>query len=127
MEIDEKCIPLRVAYPGACVSVLGPGCLTGSFKKLENPFPRRYERLPDGKQQHVHLLPDYDLTYEIEEVIDGKRIRWYCATLEGDLNIYRISDYGAKVYARREMRLRDVVREYPERPNLADFRDEEED
>jgi len=114
MQSEEKYIELRVAYPGSCVSVLGLGCLTGYFKKLENPFERRYERLPDGREQHVHLLPDYDLTYEIEEVIDGKRTRWYAATLEGDPNIHRISQYGAKVYARREMPLRQVIEEHPE-------------
>jgi hypothetical protein len=54
-------------------------------------------------------LPDCDLTYEVEEVIDDKLVRWYCATLEGDTTIHRISQYGAKVYARREMPLRDVV------------------
>jgi hypothetical protein len=74
----------------------------------------------------VHLLPDHDLTYEVEEVVDGKRIRWYCATLEGDPSLHRISEYGARVYARREMPLQDVVRDYPERPNLADYKDEEE-
>jgi hypothetical protein len=74
----------------------------------------------------VHSLPDYDLTYEVEEVADGKRIRWYAATLAGDSSLYRISHYGAKVYARREMPLRDVVREYPERPSLADLKDEED-
>ena len=126
MSSEEKYIELRVAYPGSCVSVLGPGCLTGNFKKLENPFDRRYDRLPDGSEQHVHLLPDHDLTYEVEEVVDGKRIRWYAATLGGNPNIYRISEYGAKVYARREMPLRDVVTEYPERPSLADFKDEED-
>src|SRR5665213_13765 len=126
MKDEEKYIELRVAYPGSCVSVLGPGCLTGYFKKLENPFDRRYDRLPDGSEQHVHLLPDDDFTYEIEEVVDGKRIRWYCATLEGDINIYRISEYGAKVYARREMPLRDVVKEYPEIPPLMDFKDEDD-
>ncbi|HWA95067.1 MAG TPA: hypothetical protein VG844_10750 [Terracidiphilus sp.] len=125
METEEKCIELRVSYPGAVVSVIGEGCLTGNFKKLENPFPRRYERLSDGKEQHVHMLPEYDLTYEIEEVVDGKRVRWYCATLEGSADIYRISQYGAKVYARREIPLCDVVREYPERPSLVDFQDEE--
>jgi hypothetical protein len=126
MQIEEKCIELRVSYPGSRVSAIGLGCLTGYFKKAENPFPHRYERLPDGTEQHVHLLPDYDLTYEIEEVIDGKLVRWYCATLEGDPNIHRISQYGAKVYARREMPLRDVVREHPEMPNLADFKLEDD-
>lgn len=126
MQTEEKCVELRVAYPGSCVSVLGRANLVGVFSKLENPFPRRYERLPDGREQHVHLLPDYDLTYEIEEVVDGKRIRWFAATLEGDPNIYRINEYGAKVYARREMPLRIVVREHPEIPPLADFKDEDD-
>jgi len=126
MEMDEKVIELRVAYPGSRVFAIGLGCLTGSFKKLENPFPRRYERLPDGTEQHVHLLPDCDLNYEVEEVVDGKRIRWYCATLEGDPSIHRISLNGAKVYARREMSLRRVVAECPEMPNPADYKDEED-
>jgi hypothetical protein len=122
----ENYIELRVAYPGSCVSVLGPGCLTGDFKKLENPFDRRYVRLPDGREQHVYRLPDHDFTYQIEEVVDGKRIHWYAVTLEGNPNIFRISEYGAKVYARREMPLRRVIEEFPERPSLADYGDEEE-
>lgn len=126
METEEKCIELRVSYPGSRVSAIGLGCLIGNFNKVENPFLHRYERLPGGREQHVHRLPNWALTYEIEEVVDGKRIRWYCATLEGELNIYRISLEGAKVYARREMPLRDVVREYLERPSLADYRDEDD-
>jgi hypothetical protein len=126
MQTDEKCIELRVAYPGSCVSAIGLGCLTGNFKKLENPFLHRYDRLADGSEQHVHLLPDCDLTYEVEEVIDRKLVRWYCATLEGDPAIHRISQYGVKVYARREMSLHRVVAEYPEMPNPADFHDEED-
>lgn len=126
MQTEEKCIELRVAYPGSRVSAIGLGCLTGYFKKAENPFPRRYERLPDGREQHVHCLPDVDLTYEVEEVIDGKLVRWYAATLEGDSSIHRISQYGAKVYARREMPLRTVIREHPEILPLADFKDEED-
>ena len=126
MQTEETFIELRVAYPGSCVSVLGLGCLTGNFKKIENPFERRYERLPDGSEQTVHVLPDHDFTYAIEEVIDGMRTRWYAATIGGNPNIYRISEYGAKVYARREMLLRDVVREFPERPSLADFKDDDD-
>ena len=127
MQSEEKYIELRVAYPGhPHVAVLGLGCLTGKFKKLKNPFYSRRERLPDGSQQQVHLLPANDLTYEVEEVVAGQRTRWYAATLENDSNLHRISEYGARVYARREMPLRDVVREYPERPSLADYRDEED-
>ena len=125
MQTEEKCIELRVAYPGSRVSAIGLGCLTGNFNKVLSPFPKRYDRLPGGREQHVHLLPDCDLTYEIEEVIDGKLVRWYCATLEGDPTIYRISQHGAKVYARREMPLRDVVREYPEIPPLANSLEED--
>jgi hypothetical protein len=124
VNIEERFIELRVAYPGhPYVAVLGPGCLTGKLKKLKCPFYSRRERLADGSQQQVYLLPDHDLTYEIEEVVAGQPTRWYAATLAGDPNLYRISEYGAKVYARREMTLRDVLREHPERPSLADFRD----
>src|ERR1022692_3452192 len=120
MASEEKYIELRVAYPGhPYVAVLGPGCLTGKLKKLKNPFYSRRERMADGSQQQVHTLPDHDLTYEVEEVVASQRTRWYAATLEDDPSIYRISEYGARVYARREMLLRDVVREYPERPSLA--------
>ena len=125
MEMDEKVIELRVSYPGSRVFAIGLGCLTGKFNKALSPFPKRYERLPDGREQHVHLLPDCGLTYEIEEVVDGKLLRWYAATLEGDITIHRISLYGAKVYARREMSLRDVVREHPEIPPLANFLEED--
>jgi hypothetical protein len=126
MEIEEKCIELRVAYPGSIVSALSRANLAGVFSKYENQFERRYERLPGGREQHVHLLPNWDMSYEVSEVVNGERVIWYCATLEGDNNIYRISEYGAKVNARREMSLRDVVREFPERPNLADFKDEDD-
>jgi len=114
MNSDEQCIELRVAYPGSRVFAIGIGCLTGKFNKALSPFPRRYERLPGGREEHVHSLPVWNLTYEIEEVVGGKLLRWYAATLEGDSNLHRISQYGAKVYARREMPLRDVVREHPE-------------
>jgi hypothetical protein len=126
MQTEEKYIELRVAYPGSRVFAIGLGCLTGNFKKAENPFPRRYERLPGGREQHVYLLPDCDLTYEIEEFVDGKLVRWYCATLEGDPIIHRISQYGAKVYARREMPLCNVVREHPEVPPLDNVLEEDE-
>lgn len=127
MESDEKYIELRVAYPGSIVSALSRANLAGIFRKLENPFPRRYERLPGGREQHVHSLPDWNLTYEISEVIDRKRTIWYCATLEGDDNIYRISQYGAKVYARREMPLREVVKRYPPKPDLTAVHDWDEE
>lgn len=130
MENEEVVIELRVSYPGSRVSVIGRANLAGQFHKLEqerHQFPRRYERLPDGREQHVYQLPDYDLTFEIEEVIDCKPVRWFAATLEGSPDVYRISEYGANVYARREMPLRDVVREYPPMPDLTVVHDWDEE
>jgi hypothetical protein len=119
MKNEENYIELRVAYPGhPYVAVLGRRSSEFGFQRIFNPFYKGRERLPDGRQEQIHHLPDANLTYEVEEVRDGKRVRRYVATLEGDPNLHRICEYGAKVYARREMPLRDVVEEYPERPSL---------
>jgi hypothetical protein len=114
MQIEKDYHELRVRYPGSRVFAISLGYLTGNFNKVLSPFPKRYERLPGGREQHVHLLPDCDLTYEIEEFVDGELIRWYAATLEGDPTIHRVNQNGAKVYARREMPLRQVIVEHPE-------------
>jgi hypothetical protein len=64
------------------------------------------------------MLPNSSLTYEIEEVRDGKRVRWYAATLEGDATIYHISRYGAQMVAREAISIRQAIREYPEMPPI---------
>ena len=126
METDEKFIELRVAYPGSLVNVLGIALPNGTLSRAMSREPRQYKRVPGVGEQTVYSLPDMDMTYEVEEFIDGKLPRWYAATLEGDPTIYRISQYGAKVYARREMPLRDVVRDHPEIPPLTDCKDEDD-
>ena len=72
--------------------------------------------MPDGRQEQIHHLPDANLTYEVEEVRNGKRVRWYGATVEGDDRVHRISPYGAELYAKRLITIADVIANYPEMP-----------
>jgi hypothetical protein len=103
MGSQEKHIELRISHRGSpYVAVLGGRSPEYGFERIFNPFHRRCVRLLDGRQEQVHMLPNSSLTYEIEEVRDGKRVRWYAATLEGDATIYHISRYG----------------EYPEMPPI---------
>jgi hypothetical protein len=119
MSSDETCIELRIAGSGhPYVAVLGGRSAAYGFERLFNPFPRRRVRLPDGRKEEIHSLPDADLTYEVEEVRDGQRVRWYAATLEGDPDIHHITRYGAEIVAKRVMSIREVIREYPEMPSL---------
>jgi len=71
-------------------------------------------------------LPAEDFAYEIQRVENGKLVQSYIATLKGDATMHRISRRGAEVYASRIQTLRQVIEEYPERPNLADFHDDED-
>lgn len=119
MKKEEGYIELRIAGSGyPYVAVLGGRSADCGFERLFNPFPRRRVRLQDGRKDEIHSLPDGDLTYEVEEMRDGKRIRWYAATIEGDKNIHRISRYGAEVFAKRLMSIRKVIEQYPEMPLL---------
>lgn len=119
MNDEEKYIELRIEHRGhPYVAVLGGRCPEYAFQRIFNPFRVRIERQPDGRKQEVHHLPDADLTYEIDEPGGGKRVRWYAATVEGDSNLYRISRYGAEVFAQKAMSLRQVIREYSEKPSV---------
>ena len=119
MENEERFIELRVAGSGnPYVAVLGRRSTTFGFERLFNPFPRRRVRLPDGRKEEIHSLPDADLIYEVEEMRDGKRVRWYGATVAGDSNIHHISRYGAEIVAKKAMLIREVIREYSEMPPL---------
>jgi hypothetical protein len=127
MKSEEKYLELRIAYPGhPYVAVLGRRSSEYGFERIFNPFYKGREFLLDGRQEQIHHLPAANLVYEIDELRDGKRARWYAATLEDDPNIYRISRRGAEVFASRIQTLRQVIEEYPERPNLADFHDDED-
>lgn len=119
MKKEECYIELRIAGSGhPYVAVLGGRSANYGFERLFNPFPRRRVRLPDGGKDEIHSLPDGDLTYEVEEMRDGKRIRWYAATIEGDPNIHHISRHGAEAVARKFMSVREAVRKYPDIPSL---------
>jgi hypothetical protein len=127
MASEENYIELRVAYPGhPYVAVLGRRSSEYGFERIFNPFYKGREFLLDGRQEQIHHLPNASLVYEIDELRDGKRARWYAATEENDPNIYRISRYGAEVFARKQTTIREVIEQYPERPSLADFKDEED-
>ena len=117
MSSEEKSIELRISHSGnPYVAVLGGHCPKFGFQRIFNPFPRRCVRLPDGRKDEIHSLPDATLTYEVEEVRHGQRIRSYVATVEGDPNVYRISRAGAELLARKAMPIRRVIDEYPEMP-----------
>jgi hypothetical protein len=119
MANEEMFHELRVAYPGhPYVAVLGRRSSEYGFKRVFNPFYKGRIHLPNGRQEQVHHLPDASLTYEVEEVLHGKRVRWYAATVVDDENIYRISRSGAEVYAKRLMTIREVIAKYPETAQL---------
>jgi hypothetical protein len=127
MNEKERHIELRVAYPGhPYVALLGRRSAEFGFERIFNPFYKGREFLLDGRQEQIHHLPDANLVYEIDELRNGKRTRWYAATVLGDPNIYRISRYGAEEFSKKQMSIREVIEQYPERPSLADFQDEEE-
>jgi hypothetical protein len=125
MENEERYHELRVAYPGhPYVAVLGRRSSKYGFERIFNPFYEGREHLPDGRQEHIHHLPDADLTYEVEEVRDGQRVRWYAATVQGDSNMHHISRHGAELFAKRLMTIREVIDTYPEMPSLEPEKDE---
>ena len=57
----------------------------------------------------IHHLPDEDNIYEIDQVLDGRRLRWYAATLQGDPKLHRIRKFGAKLVAQKRMSIRQVI------------------
>ena len=119
MENDDKYIELRVAYPGhPYVALLGEHSAKYGFERIFNLFYKGRVRLPDGRQEQIHHLPDDNFVYEVTEVRDGKRVTWYAATVQGDTNIHRISRHGAEVLAKRLMSIREVIEQYPETPPL---------
>ena len=57
---------------------------------------------------------------------DGKLVQRYIATLKGDPALHPICRRGAEVFASKIQTLRQVIEEYPERPPLEDFLEEDE-
>jgi hypothetical protein len=117
MRDEENYIELRLVYVGhPCVYVLGPWSPQRGLARLRNQFLDRYEHLPDGRFEQVHLLPSANLTYQIHEVQKRERLTWYAATMESDPRLYRISRQGAEAFAKRLMNIRQVIETFPERP-----------
>lgn len=117
---SESHVELRIGYRNrpSYVALLRGRCPKFGFVRVFNPFFKRREFLPDGSRQEIHLLPDTSATYEVEEVQNKTRIRWYAATVAGDPKIYRISRLGAEMVARKEMSIQEAIRECPEMPRI---------
>lgn len=96
------------------------------FERLFNPFRVGRVRLEDGTKEEIHHLPDEDFVHEIQRVQNRKPGYKYIATLRGDGTLHPISRRGAEVYASRIQPLREVIEDYPEMPNPADFHDDED-
>ena len=127
MHEPEKFIELRLPCSGLrYVAVLGRRSTQYGFQRIFNPFRATRIRLADGSKEEIHHLPDCDFVHEVQRVEDGKLVQRYIATLKGTPNLHPISRRGAEVFASRMMTLRQVVEEYPEMPNLADYKDEED-
>ena len=127
MSEQVKFIELRVAVGGLHhVALLGRRSTQYGFQRSFNPFRATRIRQADGSKVEIHHLPDEDFAYEIQRVENGKLVQSYIATLKGDDTLHRISRRGAEVFASRIQTLRQVIEEYPERPSLADYRDEED-
>lgn len=119
MKTHESFIELRVsASGGPWVAVLGGRCPVYGFQRLFSQCCVGCERMPDGKKVEIHHLPCENFTYEIEQLVNGKRTRSYVATLEGDRELHRISRYGALMVAQQAMSIREVIRECPEMPQI---------
>lgn len=127
MSEQEKFIELRLGVKGLhYVALLGRRNTQYGFQRVFNPF--RFTRiwLEDGSKVEIHHLPEEDYVHEVQRVENGKLVQEYLATLKGSAVLHSISRRGAEVFASRIQPLREVIEEYPVRPNLADFKDEED-
>jgi len=117
MSSQEKYIELRLPLRGLpyCALLVG-ACPRYGFKRAFDVFRFGAERQEDGSVVVVHHLPDEDNIYEIDEVKDGRRLRWYAATLKGDPQLHRIRKFGAKLVAQKRMSIGQVLETFPERP-----------
>jgi DNA-binding PadR family transcriptional regulator len=48
-------------------------------------------------------------------VKDGRRLRWYAATLKGNPVLHRIRKFGAKLVAQKRMSIQQVIETFPDR------------
>lgn len=117
MSSEEKYIELRLPLRGLpYVALLVAACPRYGFERAFDVYRVGAERREDGSVEVIHHLPDEDNIFEIDQVKDGRRLRWYAATLKGDPMLHRIRQFGAKLVAAKRMSIRQVLETFPERP-----------
>lgn len=119
MSNEEKYIELRLPLRGLpYVALLLGTCPRYGFERAFDVFRVGAERREDGSVEVIYHLPDEDNVYEIDQSKDGRRIRWYAATLKGDPVLHRIRQFGAKLVAQKRMMVQQVLETFPERTGL---------
>lgn len=121
MSSEEKYIELRLPLRGLPYCTLLTGvCLRYGFRRAFDVFRVGAERREDGSVEVIYHLPDEDNIYEIDQSKNGRRVRWYAATLKGDLVLHRIRQFGAKLIAQKRMTIQQVLETFPERSTVAE-------
>lgn len=116
MSSEEKHIELRLPLRGLpYVALLIAACPRYGFERAFDVFRLGAERREDGSVEVIHRLPDEDNVYEIDQVLDGRRLRWYAATAQGDPVLHRIRKFGAKLFVQKRMTIQQVLETFPER------------
>jgi hypothetical protein len=117
MNDNERFIELRLPLKGLpYVALLLAACPRFGFERAFDVYRVGAERREDGSVVVIHHLPDADNIYEIDQVKEGQRLRWYAATLKGDPQLHRIRKFGAKLVAQKRMSIRQVLETFAERP-----------
>jgi hypothetical protein len=116
MSSEGKYIELRMSLRGLpyCALLVG-ACPRYGFVRAFDVFRAGAERREDGSVEVIHHLPDEDNVFEIDQSKDGRRLRWYAATLKGDPVLHRIRKFGAKLVASKRMTIRQVIETFPDR------------
>lgn len=117
MNSDGKYIELRLPLRGLpyCALLVGE-CPRYGFQRVFNMFRVGAERRKDGSVEVIYHLPDEDNVYEIDQLLDGRRLRWYAATAQGDSVLHRIRKFGAKLVAQKRMTVQQVLETFTEWP-----------
>lgn len=116
MSSEEEYIELRLPLRGLpYVALLVGACPRYGFERAFDVFRVGAERQEDGRVVVIHHLPDEDNIFEIDEMKDGRRLRWYAATLKGDRALHRIRKFGAKLVVSKRMSIQEVIETFPER------------
>lgn len=117
MNNDERYIELRLPLRGLpYVALLLAACPRYGFERAFDIFRVGAERREDGSVEVIYHLPDEDNIYEIDQSKDGRRIRWYAATLKGDSQLHRIRKFGATLVASKRMSIQQVIETFPDPP-----------